>query len=187
MNQIRTERVVFMLRFSKKVEYALIAMVEMARRNPDYELVTARSLAKEYRIPQEILSKVLQKLTKIGLLQSVQGVKGGYTLARCVDDINLLEVVECIDGPLRLVSCTTGRPCDCSQFLFCNIQTPMQYIQDEVVQLLRSIKLKDLLNQMKVDFNWALCKVDDIKNLSKKQPVQPMLKSEQTTKNEVSL
>ena len=152
-----------MMRFSKKVEYALIAMVEMAKQSGYSELVTARSLSKEYRIPPEILSKVLQKLTRIGLLQSVQGIKGGYTLAKPVDQINLLEVVESIDGPLRLVACNTGRPCDCEQFLFCNIQTPMQYIQDEFAQLLRTITLKDLLTRMKGDFTW----VYDQKNFNK--------------------
>ncbi len=144
-----------MMRFSKKVEYALIAMVEMAGQSVFDELVTARSLSREYRIPQEILSKVLQKLTRIGLLQSVQGIKGGYTLARPIEEINLLEVVESIDGPLRLVACNTGRPCDCEQFLFCNIQAPMQYIQDEFAQLLNSITLKDLMTRLKGDFGWV--------------------------------
>jgi Rrf2 family protein len=144
-----------MMRFSKKVEYALIAMVEMAQQGDYSELVTARSLSREYRIPQEILSKVLQKLTRIGLLQSVQGIKGGYTLARPIEEINMLQVVESIDGPLRLVACNSGRPCDCEQFLFCNIQSPMQYIQNEFAQLLRSITLKDLLTRMKGDFSWV--------------------------------
>ncbi len=144
-----------MMRFSKKVGYALIAMVEMAQQDRHSELVTARSISREYRIPQEILSKVLQKLTKIGLLQSVQGINGGYALARPIDQINLLDVVESIDGPLRMVACNTGRPCDCKQFLFCNIQTPMRYIQDEFAQLLHSITLKDLITRMKGDFTWV--------------------------------
>ncbi len=143
-----------MMKFSRKVEYAMIAMVEMARRKGIDNLMTARWLAKEYHIPQEILSKVLQKLAKIGLLQSVQGVKGGYTLAKEMDQINVLEIVQAIDGPLRMVSCDTGRPCDCEQFLVCNIQSPMQYIQDEFVQLLKNITLKDLLTRMKGDFSW---------------------------------
>ena len=121
------------MKFSKKVEYALIAMVEMAQQTGFDNLVTARWLAREYRIPHEILSKVLQKLAKIGLLQSVQGVKGGYTLAKKVDQINMLEVVESIDGPIHLVSCDTGRACDCEQFLFCNIQN---VCTDNIVDLL---------------------------------------------------
>ena len=143
------------MKFSKKVEYAMIAMVEMARRQSYDNLITARWLARQYHIPQEILSKVLQKLTKIGLLQSVQGVKGGYALAKNVDQINVLDVVQSIDGPIHLVSCDTGRPCDCEQFLFCNIQAPMQYIQDEFIQLLKNITLKDLLTRMRGDFSWV--------------------------------
>ena len=143
------------MKFSKKVEYAMIAMVEMARRQNYDNLITARWLARQYHIPQEILSKVLQKLTKIGLLQSVQGVKGGYALAKNVEQINVLDVVQSIDGPIHLVSCDTGRPCDCEQFLFCNIQSPMQYIQDEFIQLLKNITLKDLLTRMRGDFSWV--------------------------------
>ena len=143
------------MKFSKKVEYAMIAMVEMARRQSYDNLITARWLARQYHIPQEILSKVLQKLTKIGLLQSVQGVKGGYALAKNVEQINVLDVVQSIDGPIHLVSCDTGRPCDCEQFLFCNIQAPMQYIQDEFIQLLKNITLKDLLTRMRGDFSWV--------------------------------
>lgn len=144
-----------MMKFSKKVEYAMIAMVEMARRQNYDNLITARWLARQYHIPQEILSKVLQKLTKIGLLQSVQGVKGGYALAKNVEQINVLDVVQSIDGPIHLVSCDTGRPCDCEQFLFCNIQSPMHYIQDEFIQLLKNITLKDLLTRMRGDFSWV--------------------------------
>ena len=50
-----------MLRMSKKVEYALIAMVEMTY-HKDTELITAKEIAKRYHIPQEILGKVLQAL-----------------------------------------------------------------------------------------------------------------------------
>ncbi len=151
----KTKKVAFMMKFSKKVEYAMIAMVEMAQRQPYDDLITARSLAREYHIPPEILSKVLQKLTRSGLLQSVQGVKGGYTLARKVDQISVLDIVKSIDGPIQLVACNSGRPCDCEQFLVCNIQTPMHYIQDEFLQLLNNITLKDLLTRMRGDFSWV--------------------------------
>ncbi len=156
-----------MMKFSKRVEYAMIAMVEMAQRKDFDNLITARWLAKEYHIPQEILSKVLQKLTKIGLLQSVQGVKGGYVLAKKEEQINVFEIVQAIDGPIHLVSCGTGRPCDCEQYLFCNIQSPMQYIQDEFVQLLKNITLKDLLTRMRGDFSWIYRQQKDFNKESK--------------------
>ncbi len=155
-----------MMRFSKKVEYALIALVEMADKIHFDDLVTARSLAKQYHIPQEIMGKVLQTLTRQGLLLSVQGVKGGYTLARPVDKINLLEVVESIDGPLKMVSCNDGKLCDCEQLLKCNIRTPMQVVQDEFAQLLYSISLKDLMTRMQNNLTWIKSEAASEDNLS---------------------
>ena len=66
-----------MLRFSKKVEYALIAMLYMADKDPG-ELTTARELSDKYDISLELMGKLLQSLTRHDLITSVQGAKGGY-------------------------------------------------------------------------------------------------------------
>ncbi|MCB0259910.1 MAG: Rrf2 family transcriptional regulator, partial [Calditrichaeota bacterium] len=65
-----------MLKFSKKVEYALISMLYMAKRE-DGELTTSRELSQHFNIPQELAGKVLQSLARTGCIASVQGVKGG--------------------------------------------------------------------------------------------------------------
>ena len=70
-----------MIRLSKKVEYGLIAIRHIATK-PLGEIVTAKEIAETYGIPYELLSKVLQKLTKSGLISSHQGMRGGYALAR---------------------------------------------------------------------------------------------------------
>lgn len=135
-----------MLRFSKKVEYALIAMLEVANHDTQ-ELVTAKSLARQFHIPQEIMGKVLQSLAKKELLQSVQGVKGGYMLEKSLEDINLLNVVEALDGPISLIACSDGKLCGCDQIPTCNIKTPMEMIQHELAQFFNNISLKDLKNR----------------------------------------
>ena len=70
-----------MLRLSKKVEYGLIAIRHIATRC-NGELMTAKEISDMYRIPYDLLAKVLQKLAKAGLIVSHQGVHGGYTLAK---------------------------------------------------------------------------------------------------------
>jgi len=135
-----------MLRFSKKVEYAIIAMLEMVKQNSAGELVTAKSLANQYQIPHEILGKVLQLLTKQGLLTSVQGVKGGYTLAVSPDRINLWRVVEAVDGPVAVVPCLTEDLGGCEQFEHCNIRSPMEMIQDQLQRFFSGISLVDVQN-----------------------------------------
>lgn len=135
-----------MLKFSKKVEYALIAMIDIAN-HQTFDLVTAKSLSAHYNIPPELLGKVLQSLTKNGLLQSVQGVKGGYTLTNSLEKISVLTVIEAIDGPINLISCSADRRCDCEQLLHCNIKNPMEVIRTELVQFFSGISLKTIKDQ----------------------------------------
>ena len=135
-----------MLKFSKKVEYALIAMIDIAS-HQTFDLVTAKSLSARYNIPPELLGKVLQSLTKNGLLQSVQGVKGGYTLSNSLETISVLTVIEAVDGPINLISCRADERCDCEQLLHCNIRNPMEVIRSELAQFFSGISLKTLKDQ----------------------------------------
>ena len=70
-----------MLQLSKKVEYGLIALRHMAM-SPVGQVFTAKEIAMKYNIPYEFLAKVLQKLTKAGVVTSFQGMRGGYLLAQ---------------------------------------------------------------------------------------------------------
>jgi Rrf2 family protein len=137
-----------MLKFSKKVEYALIAMIDIAS-HQTYDLVTAKALSQQYNIPAELLGKVLQSLTRKGLLQSVQGVKGGYTITEPLEKISMLRVIEAIDGPINLTSCSADKRCVCEQLLHCNIRNPMEIIRSELSQFFSGISLQTIKNQQK--------------------------------------
>ena len=135
-----------MLRFSKKVEYALIALIDLAdlhQNNP----VTAKTVAKNYQIPYELLGKVMQTLTKNGLLNSVQGVKGGYVLGKSPDKISVREVIEILEGPISITSCAGQYALDhsdCDLLSTCTIKSPMEIIQHELEKYFSNISLKDL-------------------------------------------
>jgi Rrf2 family protein len=88
-----------MLKFSKRVEYGLTALLHLAQQ-PRGCLVPSHQLSELYHIPAEHLGKVLQKMVKGGLLESVQGAHGGYALIKRLSDISLGDVVETLDGPL---------------------------------------------------------------------------------------
>jgi len=132
-----------MLRMSKKVEYALIAMVEMTD-HKDPELITAREIAKQYHIPHEILGKVLQALSKNGLIESIQGVRGGYRANHTWNEITIASIIETIDGPIELMSCNSGNFCDCDQISVCNIKAPMEILQNELRAFFNNITLMDI-------------------------------------------
>ncbi len=133
-----------MLKFNKKVEYALIAMLEMAQQANANELITAKSVSSRYHIPQEIMGKVLQTLVKGGLLLSVQGVKGGYTLATHPDRVSIWQVVQAIEGPVTLVTCIGPDKHYCQQYEYCNIRTPLTIIQDKLEEYFSDMKLSDV-------------------------------------------
>jgi len=134
-----------MLRFSKKVEYALIALMDLADLNEENP-VTAKTVAQHYQLPYELLGKVMQTLTRNGLLNSVQGVKGGYVLGKTADKISIKEVIEILEGPISITSCGLHADdhTDCDLFSTCTIKSPMEVIQQELDKYFSNISLKDL-------------------------------------------
>jgi len=69
------------LKLTKKADYGLMAMKHLAEHVQD-GACSAKDVADAYAIPPEALAKILQRLVKAGLLKSLHGMNGGYTLAR---------------------------------------------------------------------------------------------------------
>lgn len=132
-----------MMKFSKKVEYALIALLHMAQKSAD-ELTTARELSDRYDISLELMGKILQSLVKSGVVISVQGVKGGYYLAQPMDRISVAMVITAIDGPIAIADCMDNEAATaCERERNCLIRKSLERIQDQVVHLFDEISLKD--------------------------------------------
>ena len=91
---------------SQTTEYALRAMVALAGQ-PDKPMVT-RDLADATKVPMGYLSKVLQALGRVGLVQSHRGLGGGFLLARPPEEITLYDVVQAVDPIQRIRTCPLG-------------------------------------------------------------------------------
>lgn len=129
---------IVVLKLSKKVEYALMALLHMDGRRAD--LATAREIADSCGAPLELLGKVLQALARGGLIESEQGVHGGYRLARQADRIMLGEVIEAVDGPVHLAACQDD-PSRCGQYPTCNIRQPVVRVQRELQDYMHGLSL----------------------------------------------
>jgi Rrf2 family protein len=135
-----------MLRLSKKTDYALLAMRHLAA-NADRGAVSARELAETYDIPAELLAKVLQKLVKGKLLESQQGIRGGYALARPSASMSVADVIQAVDGPLMVTACSdTDHSCD--QYAKCNIRDPLWRIKDRIIATLAATSVAELAMEM---------------------------------------
>jgi Rrf2 family protein len=131
-----------MLRLSKKADYALLAMCHLAA-HAEREAVSARELAETYDIPAELLAKVLQKLVRARLLESHQGIRGGYGLSRPAMSVSVAEVIQAIDGPLTVTACSEDDQ-SCDQYSKCGIRDPLWRIKDRIVSALAATSVADL-------------------------------------------
>jgi len=87
------------MRISRSTGYALLAAGYIARHS-DQKIILSQSIAKEYDIPLEYLLKLLQQLVRANVLRSKRGPRGGFSLAKPAKKINLLEIIEAVDGPM---------------------------------------------------------------------------------------
>lgn len=131
-----------MLKLTKKADYALMAMKHLAERSGQGSL-SAKDVADAYGIPPEALAKILQRLAKAGLLNSQHGMNGGYTLSRPAHTISAFEVIQAIDGPLFITSCTTVRG-ECDQSDRCNIREPLRKVNESIEAVLKRIKISHM-------------------------------------------
>jgi Rrf2 family protein len=138
-----------MLKISKKADYGMMALMHLAQ-HQDRASWNAREIAERYGIPIELMAKILQKLVQRGFLMSHHGTNGGYSLARPAETITAAEVISAIEGPLSLTSCVSDEGF-CMQFDKCNIKSPLQRLNDGVVQMLSHITIAQMNQQQQLD------------------------------------
>lgn len=96
------------MKFSIGVEYALHCLLYMINLE-EGKSIGVRELATFQGISETYLSKVYAKLSKVGIVKSVPGVKGGYALARRAQDITFWNVVEAVEGNESFFQCAEIR------------------------------------------------------------------------------
>ncbi len=132
-----------MVKFTKKLEYSLIALSHLSQSQSDVTRV--RDISEKYNIPHDLLAKILQKLKKEGILESVQGVNGGYKLSRMLSDIPLMELFGLIETNTNIVECMHDDVSNCDVSDNCTIKIPLSKMQSEFENLLRTKMVSDFV------------------------------------------
>lgn len=134
-----------MLKFSKKTQYAMVALLHLRHCAEDGR-DTARAISKKYDFPEEYLGKVLQKMVRAELLESVQGANGGYRLARPFAELSVGCVVDAIgERPANAVPHS-----QCADECTCYVQTALEDVQSKVMAYLESLPLQEVLAESPV-------------------------------------
>jgi len=128
-----------MLRITKITDYGFILLAYMATAD-DELLHNAKDLAANNGIALPTVSKVLKILTQGGILQSHQGSKGGYSLARAAYKITAADVIEAVEGPVAITDCSSAEGCERN----CQVSRSWKKINGTVVHALRELTLADM-------------------------------------------
>ena len=111
----------------------------------DEGAVSAKRIAEEFSIPQELLAKILQRLAKQRLIVSQNGPKGGYVLSRRAAEISVGEVIRALEGPINIVSCLEDSACP--QMERCSLRRPVKKLQVAITQMLDTMSLAELTTE----------------------------------------
>ncbi len=98
-----------MITITSKSRYAIAALAELARMGalPGGKPVPIAELARRREIPLQFLEQLFATLRRAGLLHSQRGVKGGYTFVRDPSEVNVLEIVQLLDGEFAMEEAST--------------------------------------------------------------------------------
>ena len=134
---------------SKKVKYALKAVLYMARHYDERRIIVSEISNKEY-IPYKFLEKILLELKSRGILESKIGRDGGYRLTRSPDKIMMGEIVRLMEGKIAPIPCASSaayeRCFDCEDEKKCEIRRIMKLVRDAMVKILDHTSLVDALH-----------------------------------------
>lgn len=89
---------------NQATDYAFRAVLFLAQQ-PEGKVVEAQNISQSEVIPMRFLLKIMPSLIKAGIVRSQRGVGGGYALSKRPEDITLLDVVEAIEGAVRINRC----------------------------------------------------------------------------------
>jgi Rrf2 family protein len=130
------------LQISRKIDYALRAMIHLASQPPE-RIATLQDVTTTLHLPREFLAKILKLLTARGLVRSVRGAHGGYQLARPAREISFLEVIEATEGPVQLNVCLDDKDrCDASAG--CTMYHVWKAGQERMLEVYRRTTLAEL-------------------------------------------
>jgi Rrf2 family protein len=127
---------------TRETDYAVRTVIYLARERDRNASVT--EIAQVMHIPKSFLAKILQRLVRHHILQSMRGVRGGFMLAKKPSEITLLAVMEAIQGPAGINVCAIdSRRCRMSST--CAVHPVWVEIRQEVERRLKKQTIANLV------------------------------------------
>jgi Rrf2 family protein len=131
------------MQISRKADYALRAITFLVNQ-PENKRSSISEIAESEGIPRDFLAKILKELCRTGFLKSFQGVTGGYQLAKDKSQISFLNVIEAMQGEVKVNMCVDDNGgCQCNHRISCTMLPFWKKIQKNVVRDLSDVTFDD--------------------------------------------
>lgn len=131
-----------MIRLTNLADYAVVLMACFPS-DLSYR-VSANELADQAGLPVPSVAKILNCLSKAGVLISHRGLKGGFALSRSPEEITIADIIEAVDGPISLTNCVDEKESDCMVLNTCGMKSHWQLINGAIRDALAGIRLNDI-------------------------------------------
>jgi Rrf2 family protein len=132
------------MEISRRTDYGVRVILDLASL-PESRRVSTQEIADRQNIPSPFLAKIISQLSLSGLVTTYRGAGGGVKLARPAAEISLLQVIEALDGPMRLNRCAI-QPSLCPRDTVCPIHDTWARAQAELTGLLEATTFDRLVN-----------------------------------------
>lgn len=135
-----------MLKLSKKIEYAILALKYIAE-NSEKECLSTKVISKNAKIPYDLSAKILQQLVRSGIIKSTQGNRGGYSLNMPVDKINLGQIASAVEDDVQITNCMYDNASheDCARIEDCCIKSPLSRVQQQINEVFNKTYLNEIV------------------------------------------
>ncbi len=136
---------------SQATEYAIRALLHLAN-SPAGEIVSKRDICKAQEVTPGFLIKIMQPLIAKGLVKSYRGIKGGFTLGKPAEEINLWNIVEAMEGPILLNKCMVHENY-CKRNATCPVHVVWAKARDQLRRTLSECSLAHLIMELRAGEN----------------------------------
>ena len=140
---------------STRGRYALRILVDLAE-NQQLGYVTLKEVAGRQEISEKYLESIVKQLVKEGILKALRGKGGGYCLGRLPEQINVLEVLELMEGTLAPVVCLEEEGKSCSRMAQCRTLPLWEGLNKTVRSYLSAYTIRDLMFREEDGFDYVI-------------------------------
>jgi Rrf2 family protein len=133
------------MRLTRACEYAIRCVLFLSTQEKGI-VVNKKEIAQEMDIPNQFLGKIAQQLSRSGILEIVQGPRGGFRLSISPEKLSLLDVIEAVIGEIFLNDCIL-RPDSCGRSLTCAVHNVWQKARNQLRETLREATFSKLVQE----------------------------------------